>query len=101
MTISLTKLKTLQKSDNLSQWQQNQKADNSNSGFFIKQKSYDPWELRRQEEMVITKQIPSLEKIKAKSCVSNHRYNKDINNHLENQRMLKARQAFYKSTNLK
>lgn len=96
MSLSAAKLKALEKNDNLSEWQKAQKSGSST--FFIKQKTFDPWEIRRTEENVIHKQIPSLETIKAKSCVSNHRFNKDINQHLENQRILKARKEFYKST---
>lgn len=92
-----TKLKHLQKNDYLSQWQQNQRSlGHKNKQFFLTKPTIDPWEKDRREKYVIESQIPSLANLKSVSWGPRHRHNKDINQQLENQRIMKSQEYFRK-----
>lgn len=93
-----TKLKQLEKDDLLSQWQKNQRSRNhKNEQFFIQMKAMDPWEIDRREKKMVETQIPGLSTLKSVQWNARHRRNRDINQQLENNKMMAARRNFYSS----
>lgn len=85
-----TKLKTLNKDENLTEWQKDQKKKNYyNPSFFLKQETkLDPWEIGRRETQKVKNEIPVLSDLKF-GFSARHRNNKEVNNLIRNQKMIK------------
>lgn len=84
-----TKLKQLEKDDLLSQWQKEQRSKgHTNSQFFLKMKHSDPWEKERQSKNMLQQHIPALKGLQSVQWGTHHRRNKDINQQLQNQRII-------------
>lgn len=90
-----TKLKQLEKDDLLSQWQKQQRSKKyCNDQFFLKMKAFDPWEKDRREKEMLETHIPSLKGLKSVTWGPRHRRNKDINQQLQNERIMSSRMHF-------
>lgn len=88
------KLKQLEKKDLMSEWQRNQQIERGSQHMFLPMKTFDPWERQRKEKQVVEKQIPALSNLQNVQWGTRFRTNRDINNILNNQRILTSSKQF-------
>ena len=88
-----TKLSHLEKETLLSKWQKEQiRLQHQNNQFFLPiPQIADPWEQERQKKKVIESQIPALQNTQ---WGSRFRSNKDMNNNINNTRILTSNSMF-------
>lgn len=76
-----TKLKHLDKEEFLTDWEKSQRRNqHRNPQFFIQLNEIDPWEIKRQEENIIKKNIPALKDYRYPLKYNNREMNQIIQN---------------------
>jgi hypothetical protein len=90
-----TKLKHLNKDDLLSKWQKEQiKLGYHNPQFFHKPDEIDPWKLGQMETQIVKEHIPALKNTNFMFS-ANRRNNKEMNQILKNNKIIKSHQHFH------